>query len=964
MRFTTPAALLLLLLLPAFYVVGRSRGLRLLARDKVAIALRLAMVSLVVLALAGAQLDGAGNQLAVVFLVDVSDSVGQSARLASEEYVTAALESLRGGQLAGVILFGTDSLVERPVSHPDVASPFASVPLRSETDLAAAIRLGMVLFPEGSSRRLVILSDGQQTKGEALDAARAAAAANVQIDYVLLQPEADLPEALLARIDAPGRVSEGEGFTIDVEIQSNVEQAAELQVVERGVVISSREVLLRAGRNNVPVPVKAGKQSFARFEIDLLPVSDTLYQNNRLSTFTEIIGPATVLIVAEEPDPLSGEDGAAALISALELAGLRYERVQPLLLPSELTELSSYSSLILVDANAREFSNRQMESLQNYVRDLGGGLVTIGGPHSYAMGGYLGTPIEESLPISMRVEDQTRFPGVLIVLVMDRSGSMSAVENGVPKIQLAAEGAIRASELLFADDEMAVITIDTAPNVIIGPVTASDSEALARQISQITAGGGGIYIRTGLATAAEIVEKSDKPVRHIVVLADGADSEEQVGSEAIVSRLTSLGVTVSTVAIGQGKDVPWLESIADLGGGRFHLTDRAGNLPQIFVQEAAEVQRNYIIEEEFFPTQKQPSRILSGITAVPLLHGYVGASAKERATVVLSTHMDDPLLTTWQYGLGRVVSWTSDATGRWSREWVEWDGFPLFWSNVIRWTFPALQNAPIDTEIVVQDGEIVLKASTIPGEISPGRSLIMEAHILDPEGLPSDIELEQVAPGIYTGNIEPSANGVYLVNVTASDSDGRQIASVVTGWVRSYSQEFKSFSGDSALLEQIANVASGENLTGSFEESAIEPLFRPGLPASRKSQPLWPLLMIVAVVLLPLDIATRRLILTRRDRDRILSFLKMKFSLRRSEPEASSSQLARLQEVKKDAEARLSRTRPPERTVAAVAASEETVASEPDPVIDVAADDGSEPSSDESLAARLLKRRDERESDQ
>src|SRR5205823_9994941 len=54
-------------------------------------------------------------------------------------------------------------------------------------------------------------------------------------------------------------------------------------------------------------------------------------------------------------------------------------------------------------------SMAQMEMIESQVRDLGTGFMMIGGPRSFGAGGYLGTPIEKVLPVSLDVnQNQVR----------------------------------------------------------------------------------------------------------------------------------------------------------------------------------------------------------------------------------------------------------------------------------------------------------------------------------------------------------------------------------------------------------------------------------------------------------------------------------------------------------------------------------------------------------------------------
>ena len=203
MNFTTPLALLLLLTIPYFFWLGQPRragGRR--WRDWASLALRILIMLLLILSLAGTQLVRAADELAVVFLVDASDSISPTQAETAESYIRTALESMTPNDQAAVILFGANALVERPMSGLAELAPVSSVPQALQTDIAEAIRLGMALFPAGSARRLVILSDGTATVGDANEAARLAANSGVEISYVLLGREATAAEALGQRPDA------------------------------------------------------------------------------------------------------------------------------------------------------------------------------------------------------------------------------------------------------------------------------------------------------------------------------------------------------------------------------------------------------------------------------------------------------------------------------------------------------------------------------------------------------------------------------------------------------------------------------------------------------------------------------------------------------------------------------------------------------------------------------------------
>ena len=876
MSFTTPAALLLLLALPLVawlvWPTGRRRpaGRPRPRSGWLGLALRLLILALLILSLAGAQLVRAVDDLAVVFLVDASDSMSRESAAAAEAFVRDALANSGPDDRAAIILFGANALVEQPLrtfDGPDDLPPFASQPRRLNTDLAEALRLSLALLPADAARRVVVLSDGAATTGDTAEAARLAAAGGVSIDTVYLPRPAALHEVILRDVVAPARVGQGETFRLEIAAESTTATPAVLRVLGDGAVVYEETVQLQPGANNFVVRLAAAAPAFARYRVQLAPppAADTFLQNNELAAFTEITGQPRALIVAAAAE--DAPDEAGQLAAALAASGLTVETTTPQALSPSLDDLVDYAGIFLVNVNARDLAPRKMLALQAYVRDLGGGLTAIGGPDSFGMGGYFGTPLEETLPVDMQIHDEQRFPSVSLVLVIDRSGSMTAEEGGVMKIQLAAEGAVRALELLNPGDELTLIPVDEAADDIIGPVTTADRDTAIAQMRRLGAGGGGIFVRTGLEAAAAALANSTNEVRHIVVLADGADAEEQEGVPELIGELTAQGITVSMVSIGRGPDTPWLQQMAELGNGRFHLTDEAANLPQIFTQETAAIQRSYLVEERFFPDQVSTSPILAGIRETPPLYGYVATSPKATAQLVLQTQQSDPLLAQWQYGLGRALAWTSDATGRWASDWVRWGGFATFWNQAARWTFGNRAAGGLAAGVRL-DGErarLTVDAQDAGGAFL--NDLTLAANVVSPSGETQTVPLSPVAPGRYEGVFTPATEGAYFIGVGTTDAaPAGDSLQTTAGWVLGYSPEYTALDSNPALLNALSGETGGRVLSAAGEGGpGAAAVFDHDLAAAPARQAIWPWLTLAAALLLPLDVAARRLTLTRRD---------------------------------------------------------------------------------------------------
>lgn len=896
MSFSSPLALLLLFLLPLFAWMGWPGAGAARTREILSLGLRLVIVACLVLSLAGMQLVRRSKDLAVVFLVDVSDSMPLEAVAAEAEYVRRALEGMAPGDQYAIVLFGADALVERPMLAGNEFSQFTSAPLTTQSDLAEAINLGLALFPSAAAKRLVILSDGAQTTGDALKAAQFASASDVQIVVVpfTVSPGA---EALISSLDAPTYLRRGESFDLAVTIQASQPTRAIVRVLAGDAIAYEQTHDLRRGSQTFSLPLEAGEPGFVRYQVQIEPEQDGFHQNNRIDAFSIVEGPPRILVVAPEagetlPNGQARPDESAAVLRSLQAAGFNVTLVTPNLLPSSLPALAQYNAIVLVDAPARALGQNQMDALRAYVRDLGGGLVAVGGPTSFGVGGYYNTPLEEALPVEMQIKDETRRPSLAIVFIVDHSGSMSEASGGVTKLELAKEAAARSVELLFPTDRVGVIAFDSVASWIVPMTEAGDVGAIQNAIGTIQSGGG-TDILAGLQAMAKALPADPAAVKHVILLTDGgADS---TGIPELVQKLfEENGITLSTVAIGRDA-APWLEDLAAAGGGRYHFTADPSAIPSIFTEETTLATRAYIVEENFFPTQLSPSPILANIESLPSLDGYVATSPKNLARVILESPKHDPILAAWQYGLGRSVAFTSDATGRWAREWVGWTGFPTFWAQAVRYVLGSAQNTALEMSVVDEGDSARLTLDTISRNGQYLNGMEIDASIVGPNEEVETVAFQQVAPGRYQTAFHPTATGVYLIRITGQGADGS--FAQTTGWTMTYSPEYARLESDPDLLLRLA--ASANGTVGSANPADV---FSHNLPATLAARPFWPWLAFFAILLLPFDIAARRLILTRQDFLRLRDSLTGLFLSLRSTPAQTTPQMTALFDAKQRAQ--------------------------------------------------------------
>ena len=867
MGVAVDAPLALLLLVPtlgltfALYTGARRRTSA--WRRRIGLVVRTALIAALVLALAGFRLVLPVDRLATVFVVDLSDSVGQAGRNDALAFVRESLALIPEGDVAGIVGFGKNALVERLPSELREIDRIASAPVRAATDIGAALRLAAALFPDDTQKRIVLLSDGNDTTGGGQAEAALAAARGVQVETRVIGLGA-ADEVLIDRLTTPSTSRLGETIQAVAQISSSVAQTATVRLYADGGLVATKRLDLKAGTNTVMFEVKPTEAGFHTFRAVVEAARNTFSENDRADSNTIVKGEPRILVLA-------GDDKVATeLVAALETERQKVDSIVPEALPSDLAGLATYDSIVLVDVPRTRLSDEQMAALQVYVRDLGKGLVMIGGPKTYGAGGFQKTPIEESLPVDMGVRDQQKQPDIALVVVIDKSGSMDACHcnsfnngnpgagsgiAGVRKVDIGKEAILRAAAAMSARDQLGVVAFDDSAHWVVNTQPLGGIDNLQGSIAGIQPLGT-TNIFAGLSQAVDSLEKTTATRRHIILLTDGWSSSGQY--DAILARMKADGITLSTVGAGGGSN-PFLAKLATQGGGRFYGAANPASIPDIFLKETQQVAGRQIVEETFHPIVTSSSPILRGLDqGFPQLFGYNGTTAKPAAQTVLVTARDDPLLAQWQYGLGRSVAWTSDSTGRWARSWIGWDGFSKFFSQLVGWTFPGEETGGIEATFDTQGNETRLKVESVAEDGSPRDFYATGAVIVGPDLEPRTVELAQIAPGVYDASLGEIDPGAYAIRVSQTRPGSPALGRTV-GLVAPTAAEYRLLGVNDAFLAVLRSATGGAVVT-----TPAEPWIH-NLATTSTYTDLWPLLLILALLLWPLDIALRRVSVGRRE---------------------------------------------------------------------------------------------------
>jgi Mg-chelatase subunit ChlD len=869
--FIHPEALwLLLLLLPIWALALASPRTTAAWRFWSSLGLRSALLVVLVLALAGTQIVSRVENLTTVFLIDSSDSVSPSSRGRAEAFVQDALNTMREDDRAALVVFGENALVERAPSDNARLGRLTSVPMATRTNIEEAIQLGLALFPADSQKRLVLLSDGGENSGQATTAARLAAARGIPIDVVDVGGAVGSDEALVTGMDVPNQVRDGQEMELTVSVESTVEQPAQLRIFADQDIIVDRSVQLASGTNEFRTTIEVSGNGFRRYRAQIEPEHDERVQNNEVAAMVQIKGPPSVLLVAGQ------RNESRNLAAALASASITAEQTTPEEMPVDLTTLSAYEAVVLVNVPARDLPVEAMAAIPSYVRDLGRGLIMIGGEESYGVGGYGRTPIEEALPVYMDVRDREQRPNLAIVFIIDKSGSMDAChcsdpdrrtgqlqQGGDRKVDIAKDAIYQATALLGSQDTISIVTFDADAENILPPTTAPSPDEVADVIAEVEPLGN-TNVRAGLQEAEEVLRNTDARIKHAVLLTDGWGGG---GSGLdLAEKMHDQGMTLSVVAAGGGS-AEYLENLAIIGGGRYYPAQDMSKVPEIFLQETIMASGNYIVEKPFVPMLAGDSPVLKGLEGgVPILHGYNGSTLKDTARSVLVSDEETPILAQWQYGLGRSIAWTSDAKGKWAREWVAWDAFPRFASQMVGWVLPGQSGQQVITEVQGEGSQVIISSVVRDDEGEPLQDdLQMQALLFDSAVTDSEedseqqtIEMKQVAPGEYRATIPSPLPGTYLLQLRGQHDDS-PVVQDVAGLVVPYSPEYRQNQANPALLAEMTRLTAGQHL------QEPERVFIPTESRVARAQEVAWWLMLLALILLPFDIAIRRLLLRRRD---------------------------------------------------------------------------------------------------
>ncbi|MDR1052716.1 MAG: VWA domain-containing protein, partial [Planctomycetaceae bacterium] len=706
---------------------------------------------------------------------------------------------------------------------------------RLETNIASAIELAELLQVTGCNSEIVLISDGNETIGNSLEAA-----VNCKLPISTVPvPESKLPEISVSEFDVPFELRSDEPFNIDLKIYSNQPADVDISIFRNEFKIHAETKKLAAGENNFRFQQTATDERIQEFSVRIESDKDTIKENNYARKIVMTGDQPHILIIDSNVDELDN------FVAAMSEQGLKID-VRPVEgIPKTADKFMQFDAIIISNVPATAFSLRQMELLRDYVYEFGGGLIMIGGEYSFGQGGYYKTVIEDMLPVRCNFDDDKEKSAMAISLVLDRSGSMSG-----EKIKIAQEAAKGVVDLLSANDFISVIAYDAIPHVIIPSQKITSQSTIRATINSITSSGGtNIYL--ALQESYEQLSRLNTASKHVILLTDGKSGAEDF--DVLMKRMVANGIIVTIICIGEDDD-GLLKRIAELGNGRFYQVENPNSVPQIFASETMLSNKSAISEIPFAPIIVTKNTILDNIATdrIPPLLGFVRTKAKNTSRIILATESGEPLLSWRRYGIGIAAAFTSDVKNNWAAEWLVWNDFAKLWSQIIRFTIKQQKsnNSTIECKVVDGGVDVIVDVLDADEHFINGASGMLT--IFTPDLLQQKIPFEQTAAGRYKATVNTNTQGNYLLQMQLQTKEQQTILQHSRGIVIDHSNELLGKKVNIELLKKIA-----QSTGGTFNPNPTDILSKQNKPIF-KNISLRPYLFVTIILLFLLDIFLRR----------------------------------------------------------------------------------------------------------
>ena len=827
MTLERPIFLLLLLLLPVVWLFLRKSP----GASRACLALKSLVFIVIVIALADPWASILVQKLAVSVVMDTSASMPRESVERGQSILRDLVRKKSGAELRLITFAGNARLQPVAAKPENVTIPQAlDANGGMATDIEGSLQLALSTFPSQGARRVVLVSDGNETQGHALTEAIRARERGVEVFTVPSGGTARLP-LQLESVASPQQVFSGERFTLSVGIESSRAFSGRVWLASQGQEIASNNVDFKTGSNAVDMSAHMDAPGVELVEVH---VASNGTEQVLFSQAVTVRRPRLLYIAG-------GEGPSAPLLETLKRAQVDVEPANEF--PVDPKQ-QNWDAVVLDNYPDHPLAPDEQDAIDKYVF-TGGGLIFIAGENNAQLAVDPKTPLEKLLPVSGDPPPPPEEPTAL-VLVLDKSRSMDG-----PKIAMVREAARASLTTLRPIDKIGVIAFDETPQWVVPVTTASDTQRISGLINTIAADGG-TRIYPAVEMAFEAIRGEHVTRRHIILLTDGVSPPGNLPQ--LEKSAAAEHVTISTIGVGSDVDRSLLEELAREARGKSYFLDDPNKIPQVISGETRDLQASTVEERPVKVVRVRPVEFIDGIdfTHAPRLLGFAKEKAKPGSETILRLDSGEPLLVRWQYGLGRVVSFLSDAKARWSADWVKWPAYGTLWPQMVRDVSHRDRTVRAGVRPGRDQGESVVYYDVMDDaakEMAPAAGATTGAPqvmVTAPGEAPHAVQLEETAPGHYEARVPGNQRGLYRI-VTGNS----ELALPEAGFYRD-SEELKPREINAPLLTEISRV------TGGRVEPTMSQLLDDKGSYVRERRPLWPYWLALALLLNFFEVAMRK----------------------------------------------------------------------------------------------------------
>ncbi len=858
MLFVWPEAFALMLLTPWvwwLHAVGGSG----LGRVRGALALwtRLSLIGLFVMLLAEPRAVRTSDVVAVMYTVDISDSVGResdedNAQDQALRFVASTMSQKPEGDQAGLVVFGRNAAVELP---PAEATPLEEGILlnslidRDATNLEQSLSLAAAMLPAENRGRIVLISDGTETAGDLRSILDELNSRDIAVDVMPITYSYE-SEVWVEQLELPRNIKLGETYEADVVLSSLKAGSGTLVLKENGQTIAERNVEIPVGKSRFTFPIHLRSAGYYEYSATVVvdQGQDSWKENNTVLNYLFVEGEGKVLVVTDPRGNLADYD---SLVRAIRESERVVEIRNAYEFPRDALSLMAYDVVVFVNVGVEAFDVVQLGAVQDAVENLGVGFLMVGGPNSFGPGGYRKTVIEEILPVEMDITKKKVLPKGALTIILHTCEFPEGNTWGKRITK-------QAIKVLHPQDEIGVLVYGSTGEQWLFELTpAREYPSLAKKINGATIGDMPNFAST-MQMAFDGLKKSDASAKHVILISDG---DAQPPSPDLLAKFKTNMITISTISIFPhgGREVQIMQQIAASTGGRYYFPDDPSLLPSIFIKESNTLKRTMIQNETLQPEVGFPSPILKGLDSLPKLHGYVLSTAKPRAELILQTPPKenelgegeiDPLLAIYKKGLGTTAAFTSDLSTNWGKDWVTWSQYQAFLQQLVTRISRVHRKGHLRLWSYAEGSQGTVVVEDFHPDPAP---LNLVAAVAGPHDQTETLTLKQVGPTRYQAHFPLWGKGRYQVRANA-EGDGRK-ETTHGGLIVSYSPEYLKFNSDPLVLQEIVDKTGGTMLDPSTKSQQI---YNRRIPKSSSRQ-VFDWFLIGLAFLIPLDVAIRRI---------------------------------------------------------------------------------------------------------